>query len=119
MKNERWMRVGGRGFALVALLAAGAAQAIPVVSSHIRVTVPTGASVTQLFTFPPPDDCPTPPCTDRRVMIGKFLVNEPTDDLSFELLPTVGSTYTLQAFTTSSGFHQITENGSGTPAMIV
>src|SRR5687768_4119209 len=61
----------------------GAGLGAPVVSSHLKVLVPSGGGPVDLFTFPMPDPCPVLPCPDQRVMMAKFIVDATVADLSF------------------------------------
>jgi hypothetical protein len=81
----------------------GAARAVPVVSSHLKVLVPAGGGLVDLFTFPKPDPCVPAPCTDQRVMMAKFIVDETATDLSFELrsVTSPASKYPVTQFSTA------------------
>jgi hypothetical protein len=82
----------------------GAGQAAPVVSSHLKVLVPSGGGPVDLFTFPIPEPCPVLPCPDQRVMMAKFIVDATAADLSFELRSTVSSLkYPVTPFSTAGG----------------
>src|SRR5438034_10767779 len=91
----------------------GAAQAAPTVSSHTTVLVPTGGGLVNLIPsnptpafpgFPKPDPCVPSPCTDQRVMMAKFIVDETVNDLSFELRSNLSILkYSVTPFSTAVG----------------
>src|SRR5258708_3285230 len=100
----------------------GAAQAVPVVSSHLKILVPTGGGLVDLFTFPKPDPCPALPCTDQRVMMAKFVVDETVADLSFEVRSTtspIGKYFQVLPITTTSGNVSISDTDTGKQAATV
>ncbi len=79
--------------------------AAPSVSDHIQFILAGGDPLADFFNFPMPEPCDPSPCAERRVMMAKFVVNEPTDDLSFELRSTTSplAKYNVTAFTTAGG----------------
>jgi hypothetical protein len=99
-----------------------AAQAVPVVSSHLKVLVPSGGGLVDLFTFPKPDACMPSPCTDQRVMMAKFIVDETATDLSFELRSVTSpiSKYPVTAFSTAAGGPNVSvvDNDLAAPANV-
>ena len=80
-------------------------SAAPTVSDFLHISVPGGGPLTDLFTFPMPAPCDPAPCTERRVMMAKFVVNEPDSHLNFELRSTTTSldTYSVVGFSTAGG----------------
>jgi hypothetical protein len=99
-----------------------AAQAAPVVSPHLKVTVPSGGGLIDLFTFPKPDPCPALPCTDQRVMMAKFIVDDTVNDLSFELRSNVSIVkYPVTPFSTAGGGPNVSipDNDTGAEAASV
>src|SRR5258708_6304365 len=101
----------------------GAAQAAPGVSSHLKILVPTGGGLVDLVpSFPKPDACPALPCTDQRVMMAKFVVDETVADLSFELRSNVNILkYPVTPFSTAGGGPNVSipDNDTGEQAATV
>jgi len=100
-----------------------AAHAVPVVSSHLKVLVPSGGGLVDLIpSFPKPDPCPALPCTDQRVMMAKFVVDETVADLSFELRSNVNILkYPVTPFSTAGGGPNVSipDNDTGEQAASV
>jgi hypothetical protein len=71
----------------------------------LKVLVPAGGGLVDLFTFPKPDACMSLPCPDQRVMMAKFIVDETATDLSFELrsVTSLAAKYPVTQFSTAGG----------------
>ena len=89
----------------IGLLIAASVEAAPVVSSHLKLLAPGGGALTTMFDFPIPVPCAPAPCTDQRVMMAKFLVDETVSDLAFEMRPVTSpiTKYPVTPFTTAGG----------------
>lgn len=97
-------RLCARLLAAAWLLHCAVAHAAPVVSPHLKLTVPAGAGLVDLTTpaFDLPADCAPSPCTDQRVMVAKFVVDA-VGDVAFELRATDIVRYPVTPFTTAAG----------------
>ncbi len=120
---RRAIALGAAALLATVLGSPPAAQAVPVVSSHLKVLVPAGGGLVDLFTLPVPAACMPSPCTEQRVMMAKFVVDETASDLSFELRPVLSpiSKYPVTPFSTAGGGPNVSvsDNDLGVQALTV
>lgn len=78
------------------------------VSSHTKIEVLEGGPFVDMFSFNMPAQCNPSPCSEDRVVVAKYIVDDTTNDLNFELRATSTNHYIVTQFSTMNGGAAVT-----------
>lgn len=91
------------------------------VSPHTKIKVQAGGPFVDMFSFSMPTPCSPSPCSEDRVVVAKYIVDNMTSDLNFELRATTLTKYNVTPFSTMGGGPVVTlmDNDGGVPAAYI